>query len=269
MERIKEAIRLAKKQRNGETHVAAPMASRAAAGPAAPAEDAKYPMLRTDADHLEANRIITSQSPNPFSATFDMLRTKVLQEMDQNGWQVLIITSPSGGCGKSVSAINLALSIARQSERSIYLVDLDLRRPRIAQDLGVTPERDISSILHNGSSFMEAAFHVDISQPRLSIIAANQPVKQPVEAIVSRPMHSMFEQLRELKTRPIILVDMPPVLMSDDVLAFLPQADCCILAVAEGVSTVREIETSKKLLAGTNFIGCILTKSNERVQAYY
>ena len=64
-----------------------------------------------------------------------MLRAQVLQSMDENGWQFLAVTSPTTGCGKSVTAINLALSVARQSERSVFLVDMDLQRPKIADYL--------------------------------------------------------------------------------------------------------------------------------------
>ena len=57
--------------------------------------------------------------------------------MDQNNWAVVGVTSPTAECGKSVIAANLAFSAARQPDLDVLLADFDLRRPRIAQYLGV------------------------------------------------------------------------------------------------------------------------------------
>src|SRR5262249_52416000 len=60
--------------------------------------------------HLEQRRIVAHNVVDPRSKAFDMLRTQVLQAMDQKNWQFLAVTSPTEGCGKTVTAINLALS---------------------------------------------------------------------------------------------------------------------------------------------------------------
>src|SRR5689334_19810343 len=77
-----------------------------------------------DWSHLEQHRIIGHNVADPRSKVFDVLRTQVLQAMDQKNWQFLAVTSPTEGCGKTLTAINLALSIARQPERSALLIDM-------------------------------------------------------------------------------------------------------------------------------------------------
>ena len=168
-----------------------------------------------------------------------------------------------------MTSINLALSIARQAERFVFLVDLDLRKPRVIQYLGVKPRFGFVDAVSGAASLEDAVFQIDIASSQLAIIGNKKPSTAPTEAIVSRQMNDIMQQLRNYEPKPIIIVDMPPVLGSDDVLAFLPQADCCILAVAEGISTLREIESSEKLLANTNLLGCVFTKSTERTTAYY
>jgi protein-tyrosine kinase len=279
MERIREAIRMAKAQRKGEGNIAPaplPMPADFAIDDARELNDIKaLPELRqratfkVDRNHLEANRIIASQIGNPQAGAFDMLRTKVLQEMDEQGWQILVMTSPSVGCGKTMSSINLALSIARQPDRSVYLIDLDFRKPKVAFTLGATPEYDISNVIKGECDIEDAMFNIDISGPQLTILANRQSIKHPSEAIASRQVKGMFDYMKSEMRKPIIVVDMPPVLITDDVLAFLPQADCCILAVAEGISTISDVDSSEKLLTGTNYLGCILTKSSERAPSYY
>ncbi len=235
----------------------------------APREYRQRAMIKIDRNHLEANRIISPQVGNPQAAAFDMLRTKVLQEMDEQNWQVLVMTSPSVGCGKTMSCINLALSIARQPDRSVFLLDLDFRKPKIAYTLGVTPDHDISNVIKGESDLEDAMFNIDIAGPQLTILANRQSIKHPSEAIASRQVKHIIDTIRSEPGRPILVVDMPPVLITDDVLAFLPQADCCILAVAEGVSTVSDVSSSEKLLTGTNYLGVMRTKSNDRMATYY
>ncbi|MDG4870044.1 hypothetical protein P8631_18810, partial [Guyparkeria sp. 1SP6A2] len=67
---------------------------------------------------------------------YDMLRTQVLQARDDQGWQILAITSPTAGCGKTVTACNLAMSIARLPERSVLLIDMDMMKPKVADQDG-------------------------------------------------------------------------------------------------------------------------------------
>lgn len=69
--------------------------------------------------HLHDNRIVSHVITDPRSRSFDMLRTQILQSMDLKDWRILAITSPTAGCGKTVTALNLAISIARQPQRSI------------------------------------------------------------------------------------------------------------------------------------------------------
>src|SRR5690242_9058468 len=79
---------------------------------------------------LEAKRIIAHDPGDPRTRSFDLLRTQTLQAMTANGWRLLAVTSPTAGCGKTFTAINLALSIARQPDSSVLLMDMDLQKPQ-------------------------------------------------------------------------------------------------------------------------------------------
>jgi protein-tyrosine kinase len=105
--------------------------------------------------------------------------------------------------------------------------------------------------------------------PRLRIFHAGQPVGSPSELLSGPSAKAFISQLREAPERPIVIVDMPPILVSDDVISFLPQADCAILIAAERETAISEIEAAERLLEPTNVVGIVLTKSNDRQQAYY
>jgi protein-tyrosine kinase len=275
MERIREAIRLAKSRR--EAGVSLRTANREAVrGLNAMSETERRAPAQTpfrtehvDLQAIEANRLIAHQSENPFSGPYDILRTKIAQAMDRNGWKTLVVTSPTAGCGKTVTAMNLALSFARLPNRTTVLVDLDFRRPSIANNLRLKKGPDLATYLSGKCTLEEAMVHLDISNPQLAVMCNFQPVRNPAEVIGSPLMASFFNYIKTLGENTIVIVDVPPLLISDDVLSFLPLADCCIMAIAERVTRSSEIEKSEDLLSRTNFLGSVLNKSEEKVHNYY
>ena len=116
----------------------------------------QYDKVALDWSHLERRRIVGHNIADPRSKAFDVLRTQVLQEMDKKNWRVLAITSPTEGCGKTVTAINLALSIARKSDRSALLVDLDLQRPSVANTLGIKSTQGMRGVLEGRTALADA-----------------------------------------------------------------------------------------------------------------
>ncbi|MEG1342863.1 MAG: protein tyrosine kinase, partial [Pseudomonas sp.] len=101
------------------------------------------------AEHLERNRIVAYNKNSNLSSSFDLLRTQVLQSMEENGWRTLAITSPTPEAGKTVLAINLAMSIAHHTTKTALLVDFDLRRPRVGASLGLSMEKSLNELLSN------------------------------------------------------------------------------------------------------------------------
>src|SRR5262245_12915814 len=107
----------------------------------------RFGELTLDPRHLESRRIVAHDVRDPRAKSFDILRTQVLRTMDTSHWQMLAVTSPTPGCGKTVTAVNLALSIARQSDRAVLLVDLDLQKPQVAACLGLTCSTGVLSVV--------------------------------------------------------------------------------------------------------------------------
>src|SRR5450755_4038125 len=126
------------------------------------------------ASHLESMRIVSHNKDDLRARSFDMLRTQVLQSMDTGGWQVLAVTSPTAGCGKTVTACNLALSIARLPERSVLLVDLDMRKPKVASYLGIKRDFGLLSVLQGRQNLSDAIVQVGIEREQLLVLPGEQ-----------------------------------------------------------------------------------------------
>jgi protein-tyrosine kinase len=277
MERIKQAIEKVKKQRpsGADTQMRSPMDSRGATssqGSQARDElgDINYEHTRVvqlQAEHLEKNRIIAFSKNDAMSMHFDLLRTHVLQKMEAKGWRTLAITSPTPEAGKSVVAINLAMSIAHLANKSAMLVDFDLRRPKIGKYLGIPMDKSWNDLLDGTAEIPDVLVNPDM--PRLVVLATKTPVKKSSEMLASKKIAELIRELRERYESRIVIFDLPPVLVSDDVIALLPQIDCVLLVVANGMSTKREIENSIRLLPADKLIGTVLNKAEAEQLAYY
>jgi protein-tyrosine kinase len=222
-----------------------------------------------DPGHLESNRIIAHNEADYRSRAFDMLRTQVLQAMDQKNWKILGITSPSPGCGKTLMGINLALSIARQPDRSVLLVELDLQRPQIAKYLGIKCRSGIVSVLADRSSLSSAMVHALVGSSRIIVLPAETSTSDSSAWMTSRPMNAMLQNLKRDYPSHIVVVDLPPMLSTDDAISVLPRLDCLLLVAAVGRTTTAEMEECNRHLRSADVVRIVLNKVPELNAQYY
>ena len=221
-----------------------------------------------DEGHLEASRIIGHDVTDARAKSYDILRTHVLQSMDLHNWHLLGITSPTKACGKTLTSINLAFSISRQMDRAVLLIDMDFRKPQLASRLGVTADVGLLDVLYGRVPATEAMFEVHAG--RHSIVAMpTDPTDVSAELIASRTMQAFIQQLRRDFRSYVVILDLPPMLVSDDVTALLPQIDCALLVAAVGTSTVPEIEECGRHLQSTNLVRVVVNKVPESGKMYY
>jgi hypothetical protein len=221
-----------------------------------------------DWDHLERERIVSHNVSDIRAKAYDVLRTQLLQAMDRRGWHVLAVTSPTEGCGKSITSINLALSIARQSERSVILIDLDLQRPRVSHYLGLKPTQGVVGVLSGKTKLPDALLHAQIGGYFSGVLPAETRSLHSSELIASRGMRNMLQEIKVAFPEAIIILDLPPILSGDDVLSVAPYVDCFLVVAAVGTTTISDIRECNKHLHSAEVLRIVLNKSSEQ-QLYY
>ena len=228
--------------------------------------DRKIPLTRLDLKHLVDQRVVTSATDPTVRTAYKMLRTRILQTMRTNGWNSLAITSAGQGDGKTLTAINLAISLAGDVNHHVCLVDLDMKRSSVAKYLGLESEKGISDCLKDEYNLENIIVKPDIE--RLYIVPNVTIEDQTSELLSSPEMRHTASQLVQDPNR-IIIYDMPPVLAADDMLAFSPYVDAILVVVAEGVTPRTDVMRVRELLADMNVIGTLLNRSDEKTAAYY
>jgi capsular exopolysaccharide synthesis family protein len=224
-------------------------------------------VVHLDAAHLESNRIVAQDKLNPMSWVFDSLRTQILLKMEEHNWRTMAILSPTPASGKTLISINLAISIAQQQQKTVMLVDFDLRKPRIAKYLGLKREKSINEFLSGKAALSDIIVNPGI--PRLTIIPTNSPVSKSAEMLSSNAIQELIIELKERYDSRIVIFDLPPILNADDAMVLLPQVDCVLLVLADGQHTEPEITETMRLLGKSNILGVVVNKSEVELRSYY
>lgn len=271
MERIKSAIEKARQSGPAQS-VIRPQA--AGAGNAPPPREeigeinySQTRVVKLSSAHLEKHRIVAFNKSNPLSVSFDMLRTQVLGKMEENGWRTLAVVSPVPECGKTVVAINLAMSIAHHSNKTAVLADFDLRRPKIGSSLGLPAGKSLNDFL-GGTAALEEVL-VNPGLPKLVVLPTSKPVAKSAETLSSGRVENLIQDLRNRYPERIVIFELPPLLSADDALAVLPKMDCVLMVVGNGMVSKAELEESLRHLNAVNLLGTVLNKAEIPPSNYY
>ena len=196
---------------------------------------------------------------------FRLLRTQVLMQMRQNGWQTLAVTSPNKGAGKSTVALNLAMSFAMEADYTALLVDADLRDPDVRHMLELEPGPGLVDYLLGDAALEDLLIHPNVGN--LVVLPGGAPVANTSELMRSPMMADMIREMRARYHDRLIVFDVPPVLAGADTLALSAYMDATILLVEECKTRRDDIERSCELLSGSNLMGIVLNKSRELPEA--
>jgi capsular exopolysaccharide synthesis family protein len=219
--------------------------------------------------NLVSNRIVSHDIGDVRSKSFDMLRTQVLQSMDKASWQVIGVTSPTPDCGKSVIAANLALSMARMPHREVLLVDMDLQKPQLANYLGMKCDQGMLSVLEGRTNLSSSLIQARIRNQQLLVLPCEKSTPNSSALMASRTMSALLQEIRHNFKAYTVIIDLPPILTSDDVITILPQIDCVLFVTAIGSTTVAEIKECNKYLESTPIVQVVANKAPDTATTYY
>lgn len=210
---------------------------------------------------LSDNRIIAGFSHDRRAEVYRQLRTQVLQKLRANNWKTLAVTSPRPAAGKTVTAINLAISLSKEVNQTVLLVDLDLGGPSVHKALGFEVDGGIIDHLNGEKTIPELLVHPGLE--RLVILPSKDDDRYSSEVLSTPRMQSLLKDLTTRYESRIIIFDIPSLLVNDDALIFTPLVDAALLVVEDGVSTGEDIEQCLQMLEGVNILGTVLNKADQ------
>lgn len=213
-------------------------------------------------DHLRRQRVISGYEPGSFTDAYKILRTRVLQKLREQGWNALAITSPGPSAGKTLTAINLAISLSLEVDQTVLLVDANLRNPCIHKYFGLEPEYGLSDYLLDSVPIEKILINPK-GIGRFVLLPGKRPLADSAELLSSAKMAELVEELKSRYPSRIVIFDLPH-LSTSDTLGFTPYADAALLVVEEGQTTREDLASAIENLQPSPILGTVLNKAENR-----
>lgn len=173
------------------------------------------------------------------------VRTALYFSTQGQAHQVIQVTSPNKGDGKSTVTANLAVSIA-QSGKKVLVVDADFRRPRQHKVFGVAGRVGVTSVMA-GESELEAAIQPTVVD-NLSLLPCGPRPANPAELLTSPRFAELLEALRGRYD--FVIVDTPPLLAVSDPSVVAPRVDGVLLTIRVSKNGRPHAERAREILMG-------------------
>jgi capsular exopolysaccharide synthesis family protein len=209
--------------------------------------------------------LVAAVAPHsPAAEHYRSLRSRIAQLERDHAVRVLQITSPGKGDGKTVTALNLGLTMAQEFQRRVLVIDADLRHPRVHELLGLEAGPGLVDVLTGAATLQDAL--VEVPSQHLTVLRAGRAYDRPAEMLGSAPMRRLLDSLRSQFDR--IVIDSAPAIVTDPA-ALAPAVDGLLLVVRSGVTTKPAIARAIGALGSPKLLGLVFNESGSPTEEPY
>ncbi len=186
------------------------------------------------------------------------------------GTQTIMVTSPLQGAGKTFISSNLAYALALEKDRNVLLIDTDNANPTLTRQMGLTGHPGLYDLIGNTGLTPEAVVcRTDI--PGLWVLPAGKTATDALELLNSHRCREIFHQLADRDPNGIVILDAPPLLITNEAPAVTALAGQFLLVVEAGVTPKSSVTRSLEILDMKKPVGLVLNKalSSGELGSYY
>jgi len=225
-------------------------------------------VARPDRAELQERRVVLPDETGPAASSYRMLRAQFLPRVRALELRTIGVVSSIDGEGKTLTAVNLALSIAAEPNQTVLLVDLDLRRPSMSALLGLPATRGLEALFTGHCSVDDLFWRLDGIE-RLTLLPTLTSLAGSSELLAGARVKELLRELTMRYTDRLVLLDLPPVLLADDVLTIAPLLDAVVIVAAEGRTRREDLARTGELLASARVLGTVLNRASESEKRAY
>jgi len=213
--------------------------------------------------------LVSLVTPAAFEAEQYRALRHIVEQLNRDAnLQVIAVSSPATGDGKTITAVNLAGALAQSPEARVLLIDADLRRPSLGSLLNLTAS-DASDLV---SAILDPTITLEqIAQTRppfnLSVIRAAQPLQNPYEMLKSPRFGELLEDAR--RQYDYIVIDTPPLVPIQDCRVIGRWVDGFLVVVAAHRTPRRLVEEALTTLDHTKVLGFVFNEDDRSVSKQY
>jgi protein-tyrosine kinase len=220
--------------------------------------------VKLDQNLILSNRCVAFLPNAPELDHYRMLRTRILQAVQERGGNTIMITSALPGDGKTLTSINLALTFAREFSQTALLVDCDLKRQNIHEVLGYESDKGMVDHLLYDTPLKDLMIWPGVE--KLTVISGGKTISGSSELLGSQRMREVVNDMKNRYPERYVFFDLPPVLVGADALCFAQLVDHIVVVVSAGRTPVPEVNKALQLLPREKIIGLVLNRQSEMMQ---
>ena len=222
----------------------------------------RYPLTGTPV-RLDNPLLVTASDPHsPTAEEYRKLKSVLVSLTRQDEFRnTIMVTSSVSGEGKSLTALNLAISLAQEFDHTVLLIDADLRKPSLHEYFGLEPTLGLADCLQGGIDPGEALIKTGIG--KLTLFPAGKTVQNPVELISSQKMTELIQEMKHRYPDRYIIIDTPPVLLFAETFFLSTLVDGVVFLVREGRTSMQNITDALTVLKGTPVLGMVYNDVNQ------
>lgn len=200
----------------------------------------------------------------PLAEEFRVIKRPLLKNAFGSGSSIrngnlIMVTSAFPREGKSFTAINLAMSIAMERDRTVLLVDADVARPSIPQKFGIAPDIGLMDVLLDSHVTLSDAI-VRTNVNKLALLPAGRPHRQATELLASEAMANLLSELSARYSDRIVIFDSPPLLVTTEARTLAANMGQIVMVVESENTTHEAVREALSTIESCDVVGMVLNK---------
>ena len=226
----------------------------------------------TPEDIVLDDKLVAFFQPSSMVAEqFRRLRTYIIKPGLDNSPKTILVTSAVSGEGKSLIAINLAITIAIEFHSHALLVDCDLRNPSLSRWFGLQEAKGLPNYLLGEVELPDLLLKTSVD--KLNILCGGSLQENPVELIGSNKMKSLIQDLKSRYNDRYIILDSSPLLATTEPSVLNEMVDGILLVIKAGETPRESVQQAMKLLEKGKIMGVVLNnlefKTHALIRRYF
>lgn len=238
----------------------------------------KFPVssFPCSSDRLSINNpllVVVTDPTSHIAEEYQKLKAALIAQIRKDQFlNLIMITSAIPGEGKSITSSNLALSLAKEIDNTVLLIDADLRKPSVASYMGVTAELGLTDVLEGTAEVEDVLVHTGVG--RLVIMPAGRVANNPVELFSSNRMLELLQDMKHRYPDRFIIIDTPPLLPFAETRTLARLVDGVVMVVKERLTPLASLAEAVSALDGARVLGIVyneveVTAANTHYGHYY
>ncbi len=214
--------------------------------------------------------LITLFKPKSIAAEqIRKLKTSLLERAGGDCNRCILITSAVQGEGKSLTATNLAISLAQEINEHVLIIDADLRRPSLDRYLGLNARYGLSDYLADNDALNLPELLVKTAIPKLSALPAGSVTSSAAELLASEKMRNLVKEVRSRYDDRYIIIDSTPIMSTSEPDILSGQVDKIIFIVKAGKTPREVVKRSLLRIDKEKILGVVLNNVDLQTTGYH